>query len=182
MAKNNGNAESLSTEDDVLKGATLVAPTNAKRVKTSTDGFWDEESKYPLHCRVLFGREVVPSTGPSKGKKRPYAVVELVAPTMLKERKGDNPQPARAAKAGEVIAVWLPPGLEDLTNLAGSEVWVKRNPKEEWKNTGKGNAMKTYDIRFISGSRKRMQFIPFSSLDDGGIAEKPPVSDDEIPF
>lgn len=154
-------------------------PPEATNLSSRAEGFWDEDHGAPVYGNLLFAREIKPKTGPSAGKVKRYYVVELLAPTMLAENK-DRKQPARKAVAGEVIAVWASTGNTDLNRAQGAKVWMKKNSADKFIDTGKGNPMKTYDMRIV-GKGQPVQVIKFDEDPSGAPPAEVP-SDDKIPF
>lgn len=126
----------------------VEAPKQSRKLTTRHVGFWDENHGTPIAGKIMFAREVTPTRGPSKGKPKRYYVIETTAAAMVAARKDLN-KPAEKVGKGTMVAVWAPPGLDDLRHAGGAEVWVKLNPKSEHIDTGKGNPMKTYDVRII---------------------------------
>lgn len=163
----------------MLPGAMLEPPKDMKNASSRADGFWNEDSPYPVYGTLLFAREVTPKRGPSAGKLRRYYVFELMAPTMLSENK-DRDQPARPAHVGELIGVWGTPGNSDLNRLQGCKVWMRKNDPKDFIDTGKGNPMKTYTMRF-EGVGKPVQVVSFTEGPEGHVGMSPVVVG-EIPF
>lgn len=190
MAKNSNAARDMSndstapiTDAPLFEGGAFEPPKTARKVVSRVAGFWDEESGIPVYGRVCYAREITPTKGPSKGKVKRYFVIELLAATMLAANKDKN-QPAKRAEKGEMVAVWGTPGLSDLNRMAGSLVWVKRNPKGEWIDTGKGNPMKTYDIR-QEGQGLAVQVLKFEDAAEAaahGADEGIPVDENGNPL
>ncbi len=144
----------------MMQGAMMAPPETMRNAETRADGFWDEDSPYPVYGTLLFAREVTPKKGPSAGKLRRYYVLELLAPTLLMANEDRN-QEARPAKPGEIIAVWGTPGNADLNRLAGCKVWLKKKSEKEFIDTGKGKPMKTYHMKY-EGESKPITVLKFT--------------------
>lgn len=198
-ASESKDTKASAPQSTSIPGAQMTPPEGLKKLATDIAGFWDEggfdrpggqwTGGTPIYCKILFAREVIPTSGPSKGKTKRYLVVGLLAPTQLLERKGSQAAPARVANKGEIVGLWVTPGLSDLNSKGGCKVWVLLNTPDKWKDTGKGNPMKTYDIRAEEGGTavKVVSFAQSQATQtvEGEPAVTPvtdPPGDDEIPF
>lgn len=178
VAKNLNQNDAPEDDAPTVKGFDedfiFEAPQGAEKVETRTIGFWDESRRVPIYGTLLFAREVTPKRGPSAGKVKRFYVFRLLRPTMLapKEKGG---QPTKAP-AGELVAVWKSSGMSDVDRLAGCDVWMVLNPEDKYLDTGKGNPMKTFDIRKVKGEASKVQIIPFTEEEakaEGANGEPP---------
>jgi len=78
-----------------------------------------------------------------ENKSTALVLVELTKPCIISDGDGE----LRVAEPGEMVGVWYQAGMRSLRWLRDVEVWMMLNPEEKWKDTGKGNPMKTYDVR-----------------------------------
>jgi len=53
----------------------------------------------------------------------------------------------QVAEQGAMVGIWYKAGMRSIRWLRDVEVWMEENPKEMWKDVGKGNEMITFDIR-----------------------------------
>jgi hypothetical protein len=97
---------------------------------------------------------------------------------MLAENKDRN-QVARPAQKGEIIGVWGTPGNADLNRLQGCLVWLKKKDPKDFIDTGKGNPMKTYHMKY-TGEGKPVQVLSFTEPVDSHMGTPPDVG--TIPF
>lgn len=178
MSKSNNDKP--TEKNPMLEGAMMAPPETMRNAESRADGFWDEDSPYPVYGTLLFAREVTPKKGPSAGKLRRYYVFELGAPTMLLANEDRN-QPARAAKAGEIVAVWGTPGNSDLNRLAGCKVWMKKKRPEEFIDTGKGQPMKTYHMKY-EGQGQPIRVLKFTEDADAPASHMGAAPVGPIPF
>lgn len=168
-----------TNSDKTAPNFALAPPPEATTLSSRAEGFWDEDKGVPVYGTLLFAREITPKTGPSAGKLKRYYLVELLADTWLAENK-ERKQPERIGHKGEVIAVWGTTGNTDLNRAQGAKVWIKKNPPDKFIDTGKGNPMKTYDMRIV-GKGSPVQVIKFNE-DPAEPARDAVPSDDKIPF
>lgn len=122
-------------------------PEGFEERTTDIVGTWDPDRGpirfIPSHASVGDGKKF--------DKTKPSLLIfgKLTAPCVVVVKSEDDNQdaekPTVLAKAGDLVGVWAKPGMKDIANLCGVEVFMARNPAKD-RDTGKGEKMKAYTI------------------------------------
>lgn len=101
-------------------------------------GFWDPEQA-PIH----FVPRTVRLFDSTIDASKPGALLfgELIDPTIV-NTPGEDSVPAQAKK-GDMVGIWLKPGMKALAQLGGVPVYMLQDGELD---TGKPNPMKTFKI------------------------------------
>jgi hypothetical protein len=115
-------------------------------------GTWDTESGpirfIPTHAIVADGKKF--------DKTKPSCLIfgKLTVDTVLLAKGDEDDEKEKIqGKAGDNVGVWAKPGMKDIANLCGVEVFMVRTPEKD-KDVGKGNDMKTYLVASKSNPNK----------------------------
>ncbi len=117
---------------------THEAPEGFVKQIGDTSGQWVRLT--PLQGVVLSAKLM--DSNLDEAKSTALVLVEITKPCIV-----DADGEFRVAEPGDIVGIWYKPGMRALRWLCGQEVFIMENPKEMWKDTGKGNPMITFDIR-----------------------------------
>lgn len=128
------------------------APEGFIKQQGDVSGFWVRCSPIqgiPRSVKLMDGR-IEPE------KSAALVLFELTKPCIIDDGEGEF----NVADVGTMVGIWYKAGMRSLRWLRDTEVWMKENPPDKWKDTGKGNAMITFEIK----SKERGQ--PMLVLED----------------
>jgi hypothetical protein len=98
--------------------------------------FWDYETG-GIYCIPKFVKLSDSKLDRSKVSYLMFAT--LVRPRLLATGEGVSSQ----CKEGDLIGVWLKPGMRNVRRCAGAKTWIEYTGE---KDVGKGNPMKTFTV------------------------------------
>lgn len=133
----------------------MALPDDSSLITGDVEGYWDPE-KSAIRCRPI---SVKLFDGNIDARKPAILIIaELVLPCNIayKAEADDKEWSYRKAKPGTMVGMWYKPGMRGIACKAGVDCYVKLT--EDTKDTGKGNAMKIYEVRAGAGGTR----IPIS--------------------
>jgi hypothetical protein len=148
-------------------------PAEYKEQSSDIIGFWDSLSGDTIHMIPKGVRLLDSKIDPTKSST--LLVVELVEPISVEDPDGKSV----IADKGDTIGIWTKPGMSDLKQLAGVDVYMYQQGTKEM---GKGNPMYLYKVLSKTKGTKLSVLGDFRkrSLPKG---QGPiPTSGDEVPL
>jgi hypothetical protein len=141
-------------------------PEGFERCTTDVAGFYDGESSIrftPIEVKAFDGYQ--DTTKPSC-----LIIGRLNATAKLRQKNDDGEPGTVVGKAGDMVGVWYKPGMRDIVNLAGIEVFVR--PGGE-KDIGKGNPMKVFELFTRGSQRGQPLLVTLDQRDDSADVNLP---------
>lgn len=126
------------------------APKGFTRQSSNAVGFWADGGD----SSILFvpkGVKLMDGTAKGGGKEKPSIMIvgELKTPTPLQ-----NKDESFTGDIGDIVGVYYKPGMgREMAIAYGIETWIaplydEKTGERATQNTGKGQPMKLYDVRF----------------------------------
>lgn len=148
------NGAELSQADiDALKAQLAKAGEGLSDRSEDVSGYWVPEAS-AIHCVPMSAKLFDSGIDPTKPSA--LVMVRLEGPTVVEDADSES---KRIAKKGEIIGIWYKPGMRAIASCAGVVALMTLQPEAKWKDTGKGNKMKTFSVKAGDGGSK----IPVSS-------------------
>lgn len=135
------------------KPSPVALPEGFQDRSSNIVGVWDPESGpiqfVPSHAIVTDSKTF------DKTKPSTLLFGKLTKPTILKTKGDEDDDDAVLVEGrpGDLVGVWVKPGMRDIAGLGGVEVFMARDPSED-KDVDKGNDMKGFRIGSVkTGTR-----------------------------
>ena len=138
--KSGDTAGKTMSKEDIL--ALHRKKAESKDVVTSdVVGYWMSDGEIPITGVPEVGVIAIDS-GIDKAKPSMLLKFKVTVPTIVVDQDDNE----NICQPGDLVGVWYKPGMRDIRTLGGLEVTMSRNEAKD-KDTGKGNAMKAFEVR-----------------------------------
>lgn len=146
------------------------APKGYTRQSSNAVGFWSDDGKTDI-LFVPKGVKLMDGTAKGGGKEKPSIMIvgELKAPAPLQ-----NKDESFTGDIGDIVGVYYKPGMgREMAICYGIETWIaplydQATGERVLQNTGKGQPMKVYDVRFS----KKLEGKRVPVLEDARVASR----------
>lgn len=106
-------------------------------------GYWNPKrgpiQGIPMHAKLFDGKKF------DKSKPSMLITIQLTKPLVVDLKREEDAEESETyqAEVGDYVGVWGKPGMRDIRQLAGVEVFIFQDGE---KDIGKGQPMKLYDV------------------------------------
>lgn len=131
--------------NDNTQTAPVALPEGFTDRNSDIVGVWDSESG-PL---FFIPEHAIATDSKKFDKTKPSVLLfgSLTRPAILKTKGDEDDDDAVTVQGepGDAVGVWVKPGMRDIVNLGGVEVFLSRDESKD-KDIGKGNDMKGFRV------------------------------------
>lgn len=134
-----------------IKAQVAKAGEGLEDRKSDVVGYWVPEQA-PIHCKPmhvkLFDGQI------DAGKPSALVTVIALSPTVVSTSSDeDDSKKIGICKKGDIIGIWMKPGMRDMLNTAGAETTIEYTGQKKVHKKPGMNPMKMFSVKAKGGAR-----------------------------